>query len=100
MLKTMPSPATADECGSLGTSPAAADPLTKIARPDGELLIMTIDEGSSGESLVVPQESPPVFAGDDYGRDFWSSALLVSFLIAIVLCSFALGVQLSGGSIP
>jgi hypothetical protein len=101
MLKTMPGPATA-ECDPPAISPAApaaADPLTKIARPDGELRIVAVGECSPGESLAVPHEDPPAFA-DDYRRDFWSNALLVSFLVAIVLCSFALGVQLSGGSIP
>jgi hypothetical protein len=100
MLKMMPAPATADECGSPGSSPGAADPLTIIPRPDGALRIMTVDEGLPGESLAVPDEDPPALADGDARRDFWSSALLVSFLIAIVLCSFALGVQLSGGSTP
>jgi hypothetical protein len=99
MLKTMPGPATA-ECGPSAISPAAADPLTKIARPDGELRIVAVGECSPSESVVVTHEDPPAFADDGYRRDFWSNALLVSFLIAIVLCSFALGVQLSGGSIP
>jgi hypothetical protein len=100
MLKTMPAPATADECGSLGISPAAADPLTIVARPEGELRITSVGEGLPGESLAGPHEDPPASADGGDRHDFWSNALLVSFLIAIVLCSFALGVQLSGGSLP
>jgi hypothetical protein len=67
-------------------------------RPVGVAIPSNVRIETTDDDVTTGGSAPPdrrAFAAEDDGRDFWSNALLVLFLIALVIGSFAVGAHLS-----